>query len=85
MRLHLPDDAVSMATPTQLSLLAEDSETSPEGVPPLKPLLCGIKRVLMPNRNQLELRTIDLESLLPEGHRARLVWAYVMEADLDPI
>jgi len=30
-------------------------------------------RVLMPNRNQLELRASDLESLVPPGHRARLV------------
>lgn len=39
-------------------------------------------RVLMPNRDQLELRASDLESLLPEGHRARLVWAYVERQDL---
>lgn len=39
-------------------------------------------RVLMPNRKQMELRAIDLESLLPEGHRARLVWAYVERQDL---
>lgn len=39
-------------------------------------------RVLMPNRKQLELRASDLESLLPEGHRARLVWAYVEQQDL---
>ena len=37
-------------------------------------------RVLLPNRDQIELRASDLESLLPEGHRARLVWAY--ERDL---
>ena len=30
-------------------------------------------RVIMPNRTQIELRPMDLESLLPEGHRARLV------------
>jgi hypothetical protein len=42
----------------------------------------GVARVLMPNRTQLELRPCDLEALLPEGHRARLVWAWVMRADL---
>ena len=36
----------------------------------------------MPNRRQLELRPCDLEALLPEGHRARLVWGWVMRADL---
>ena len=39
-------------------------------------------RVLMPNRNQMEFRASDLESLLPEGHRARLVWAYVERQEL---
>lgn len=39
-------------------------------------------RVLLPNRGQMELRASDLESLLPEGHRARLVWAYVERQDL---
>ncbi|MBK8108749.1 MAG: IS1182 family transposase [Betaproteobacteria bacterium] len=36
----------------------------------------------MPNRTQIELRPMDLESLLPEGHRARLVWAWVERQDL---
>lgn len=39
-------------------------------------------RVLLPNRGQMELRASDLESVLPEGHRARLVWAYVERQDL---
>lgn len=39
-------------------------------------------RVLLPNRHQLELRPSDLDSLLPEGHRARLVWSYVERQDL---
>jgi len=37
----------------------------------------GAARVLMPNRLQLELRASDLESLLAQGHRARIVWGYV--------
>ncbi len=39
-------------------------------------------RVLVPNRDQMEFRASDLESLLPEGHRARLVWGYVESQDL---
>lgn len=39
-------------------------------------------RVLSPNRKQMEFRASDLESLLGEGHRARLVWAYVERQDL---
>lgn len=41
-------------------------------------------RVLRPNRAQLELRPTDLESLLPEDHRARAVWDFVSELDLSP-
>jgi transposase len=34
------------------------------------------------NRTQVCLRPVDLESLLPEDHRARIVWAYVEGLDL---
>jgi transposase len=39
-------------------------------------------RLLQPNRKQIELRASDLESLLDEDHRARLVWGYVERQDL---
>ncbi|MFM6779027.1 MAG: IS1182 family transposase [Dolichospermum sp.] len=39
-------------------------------------------RVILPNRTQIELRPMGLESVLPEGHRARLVWAWVERQDL---
>ena len=39
-------------------------------------------RVLRPNRAQLELRPTDLEGLLPEDHRARVVWEWVTGLDL---
>jgi hypothetical protein len=42
-------------------------------------------RVLRPNRQQLQLRPSDLESLLPEEHTARLVWAYVDRQDLSAL
>jgi transposase len=42
-------------------------------------------RVRMPNRQQMELRPSSLESLLAEGHRARLVWGYVERQDLSAL
>jgi transposase len=45
----------------------------------------GSPRLLQPNRSQIELRASDLESLLPEDHRARLVWGYVVRQDLSPL
>ncbi|MGV1015337.1 MAG: IS1182 family transposase [Methyloceanibacter sp.] len=40
-------------------------------------------RVLHPNRGQMEFHASDLESLLPEGHRARIVWGYVERQNLE--
>jgi transposase len=45
----------------------------------------GAPRVLQPNRAQIELRASDLESLLGEDHRARLVWGYVERQDLSAL
>ncbi len=45
----------------------------------------GEPRVRQPNRAQVELRASDLESLLGEGHRARLVWGYVERQDLSAL
>lgn len=42
----------------------------------------GSPRLLQANRAQIELRASDLESLLAEDHRARLVWGYVVRQDL---
>jgi transposase len=45
----------------------------------------GAVRLRRPNRKQLELRAQDLESLLGEGHRARLVWGYVERQELSSL
>lgn len=42
-------------------------------------------RLLQANRRQIELRASDLESLLGEDHRARLVWGYVEQQDLNSL
>jgi transposase len=42
-------------------------------------------RVLLPNRQQMEMRPVDLESLLPEDHKARIVWGYVEQQDLSAL
>ena len=45
----------------------------------------GQPRVQAPNRAQVELRASDLESLLGEDHRARLVWGYVERQNLNTL
>jgi transposase len=42
----------------------------------------GVPRLQRPNRGQLELRSVDLDGLLPADHRARLVWTFVEGLDL---
>jgi transposase len=61
--------------------LFEDLPASPAQLPKGAPR-AGKVRVVMPDRSQMELRATDLESLLPAGHHARLVWAWVEQQDL---
>jgi len=42
-------------------------------------------RVREADRTQIAWRPVDLEGLLPEDHRARIVWAYVEGLDLTPL
>jgi transposase len=45
----------------------------------------GSPRLREPARDQVELRAVDLESLLPDEHPARVIWAYVRRLDLSTI
>jgi len=44
--------------------------------------LAGEPRLREPQRDQIELRAMDIESLIGEDHAARLIWAYVEQVDL---
>jgi transposase len=45
----------------------------------------GAARVMTPQRNQIELRAVDLDALLAPDHAARAVWAFVQSMDLAPL
>lgn len=45
----------------------------------------GAPRLVLPNRAQMELRPVDLESLLPPDHAARAVWEFVESLDVSPL
>lgn len=45
----------------------------------------GVARVMAAQRDQIELRACDLDSLLSSDHAARTVWAFVQSLDLGPL
>jgi len=53
-----------------------------EKVPEPTPGPGGSPRLRYANRRQAEMRVCALESLIPEDHPVRVVWAYVSELDL---
>src|SRR5947209_1745089 len=54
----------------------------PEQARPQADAPTGTLRLREPERNQIEMRVADLNSLIGEEHRARLIWAYVEVLDL---
>jgi len=70
---------------TPLSLFDEEIDLSPLASTPHPATTPRVARVLMPNRAQVELRCIELDALLPEDHRARVVWAYAEKVDLSAV
>jgi transposase len=48
-------------------------------------LKTGVARVMAAQRDQIELRACDLDSLLGGDHAARTVWEFVQSLDLEPL
>jgi transposase len=47
--------------------------------------ISGTPRIREPVRDQIELRAVDIDSLIGEDHPARVIWAYVMGLDLSEL
>jgi len=45
----------------------------------------GAPRLREPKRDQIELRAVDIEGLIGQDHRARVIWAYVEGLDLSEL
>jgi transposase len=58
-------------------------EGLPEARVPERPK--GAPRMREPVRDQIELRACDLDSLIPDDHPARVIWAYVERLDLSEL
>jgi transposase len=67
--------------PDDLLLFPDDDVAAPPATV-AQPEAAAAPRVLTPNRTQLLLRPLDLESLVPHDHRVRAVWDFVLGADL---
>lgn len=67
--------------------MAETLFPIPESEPPRREVseVAGAPRLVRPNREQVELRAVDLEGLLPADHPARAVWEFVESLDLSPL
>src|SRR4051794_38930090 len=63
----MADDELFSDLPNQTNAVAADA---------------GKARLREPVRDQIELRAVDLEGLLPSNHPARVIWAYVQKLDL---
>ncbi len=69
-----------------LPLFSDGDEPKDRAAIPARPKTSReTARVQMPNRSQMEWCASDLEALLPEDHRARLVWGYVLRLDLSAL
>ena len=62
-----------------------EGEVTPGAVRPRPEQAGAPPRVMTPQRDQIELRAVDLESLLAQDHPARTVWAFVQSMDLGPL
>src|SRR5262245_41359531 len=53
--------------------------------PQAEPEARGAPRLREPMRDQIELRAVDIDSLIGQDHKARLFWAYVVTLDLQEL
>jgi len=72
--------AVMEAWMSQARLFGDLPETQP-----IEAEWVGQPRLREPVRDQVELRAVDLEALLPAEHPARVIWAYVERLDVSAL
>ncbi len=57
----------------------------PEAERPSEPKSAGEARLREPERAQIALRVVDIDSLIGQEHPARVIWAYVEQLDLSEL
>jgi len=69
-------------------MMADDKlfgELPEQSAPRAEALPRGAPRLREPRRDQIELRAVDIESLIGQDHPARVIWAYVEGLDLSEL
>ena len=74
-----PDDSLPLADAADLLF---DLGATQAGAPTAA---AGTPRLRRAQRDQVVMRCLPLDALLPEDHRARVVWDYVQGLDLTPL
>ena len=57
----------------------------PESARAVEPGSAGEVRLREPERDQIALRVVDIDSLIGQEHPARVIWAYVEKLDLSEL
>jgi transposase len=60
-------------------------EDLPESTGASEPKPAGEARLREPERDQIALRVVDIDSLIGQEHPARVIWAYVEQLDLSEL
>src|SRR6266567_278340 len=73
---------------SQEAVVADDElfgDLPGQAKPPADAAPLGAPRLREPKRDQIELRAVDIESLIGEDHPVRVIWAYVERLDLSEL
>jgi len=73
------------SSPEQTTLFGVPEDFVPPQQPSAPLPTNATPRLRLPQRDQVEIRTLALDQLLPDEHPARLVWAYVQGLDFTPL
>src|SRR3954453_9260129 len=76
------DESIGNAPMERMMAGKELFEELPEMAAPQAEMPGGRVRLRQPERDQVEWRSVDLDSLLAASHPARVVWRYVEKLDL---
>jgi transposase len=82
--VHRAHDGGSMMAENTLFPVGDEKRPASQKME-AEPSGCGTPRLQVPIRNQILIIQSDLDSLIPDDHQARTVWAFADKADLSAV